>query len=902
MSTSLQSLLTASAASSLLRNTVSAAANKDGFSGLSTANNIGASLLSASLATSVDGPAVESAAVRVAKAQFTAPYVSPPWLNAKGESAANPSLSAVKALKSLIDPKIDSALPPDLSDAFTTYRGLERMRVFAEAASNAKIGAGERADLTARFQQGLTELRKFLGTVTPDKLNLYFEAPSRVATTSPIRQGSSVTSSFLKGAVDTRTAALTSLDSVQSIALSVRKGTAVYPVLADLTQIVGTVTLDKVAKALNDALAVHSAKDSNGNPLLDGDGKPISILQSKFTVKSENGKWGLAIQSVPNEAVWSVPQQDNDSLMVVGSQVSGQEVAALQVRRIDDFAAQTRPRLATTVTAIDSHASARARLASSSAKEVAAPIEVVSAATDADGGTYLLGTTAGAVDNVAAAGAPEMFIRKVSASGALLWQRPIDTDVAASAAAIAIGKDGKLVVTGSVIGGAKETQSGDSNIFVARFDLNGAELSRTTLQLPGDQRATAVAADANGNTFVTARIGVSGGGVYKFSAEGKLLTSVTSQTNRLTAVQIAPDSSVVVLGRASDGTSFVERLDGSLAATGNMLSLSDLQPADMIIAEDGTIGLSGTVYKAGTSDKDVIVSLIDSDMVAEQRIILGTPGADEADSLIYKGGAIYVAGRTSGDLDGTRSGTVDGFVSRIDVQTGAITETLQFGRPGATTGPVVLASTIASSAALESIGLGSGLLTPTRESRLIDTTRLRAGDSFQLKLNAGKISTISIEAGDTLSTLADRIRKIMGKSVTVTATNGPGGMTMRLQPTTGNALQVIAGPAGSDALEKLGMKASRLFAPPLPSTKDPKVKPGGQFGLALSDSLTLSTQDDAKAALAQIKSALSMTQTAYRSLYWNESMRSKVEGLKSISSAQSSQLQQYRAAIARLGG
>lgn len=902
MSTSLQSLLGASAASSLLTTRMSATGPKSAADSLKNANAGTATLLAATLSTSGDGPAIESAAVRVAKAQFTTPYFTPPWLNAKGEAAANPTLSAIKSLKTLVDPRADSAFPPDLSEAFTTYRSLDRMKVLAEAASSATISSNERANLAAIFDKGLTDLRKFLGTISPDKLNLYFEAPSRVAVSSPIRQGASATTSFLKGVVDTRTAALTTLDGVQKINLSVRKGATVYPIEADLTQIQGTLTLDKVAKALNEAMGAYSAKDANGNPLLDSTGKPISLLSTKFTVTSENGKWGLSIQSVPSEAVWSVPPQDSESLLIVGKQTLGKEPSALQVRRVDDFPLQSRPRIVGTISATDTDATARAKLASSGAKDVAAPIDVVSAVTDAEGSTYLLGSTSGAVDKITAAGVSEMFLRKVSPSGAVLWQKPIDTDITATASALSIGKDGKLAVTGAVVGGLKEAQQTDANVFVARYDLNGAELTRATLALTGDQKPTAIAADAAGNTYVTTRNGIAGSGFYKFDAAGKLIANVTSATSKLSAVQVAPDSSVVVLGRQSDGTAFVERLDANLVASGARLELGDLQPADMVIADDGTIAISGTVFKAGTSDKDAVVSLIDDALGSEQRVVLQTSGTEEADSLIYNDGAFYIGGRTSGDLDGAKTGVVDGFLSKIDAATGAVVETMQFGKPGVTVGPVVVANTVASSSALETVGLGTGLLTPVRDSKLVDTTRLRAGDSFQLKLDNGKAKTFKIEANDTLTLLADRIRKTMGKAVTVTATNGSGGMTLGIQPTTGHAVQVIAGPNGADALEKLGLKEARLFAPPPAAKNEPKVKPGGQYGLALSDSLSLATQDDAKGALVQIKAALSMTQTAYRSLYWNDSMVAKVEGRKAISSAQSSQLQQYRAAIARLGG
>ncbi|CAN5405693.1 hypothetical protein BH10PSE12_BH10PSE12_14770 [soil metagenome] len=80
--------------------------------------------------------------------------------------------------------------------------------------------------------------------------------------------------------------------------------------------------------------------------------------------------------------------------------------------------------------------------------------------------------------------------------------------------------------------------------------------------------------------------------------------------------------------------------------------------------------------------------------------------------------------------------------------------------------------------------------------------------------------------------------------------------------------------------------------------------PGGSFGLQLFDTLTLLTSSGAALALKTIKSALSMTQTAYRSLYWDSSKESLVNGnvTGQGSAHQQAQLAHYQAALARLTG
>jgi hypothetical protein len=76
---------------------------------------------------------------------------------------------------------------------------------------------------------------------------------------------------------------------------------------------------------------------------------------------------------------------------------------------------------------------------------------------------------------------------------------------------------------------------------------------------------------------------------------------------------------------------------------------------------------------------------------------------------------------------------------------------------------------------------------------------------------------------------------------------------------------------------------------------------GDSLFLDLSTDLTLATSTGAKAALDAINSAISMTQTAYRSLYWDDAKAAIVNGPTGSGSAeQQKQLANYQAALTRL--
>ena len=862
--------------------------------------------LMTSLGQSLITPRVqpETAAVLRAKALFTAPVVVPPWVGANGNPASSPTLSAVKALKTFVDPKVDSTLPVDLQQAFTAYRALDRMKVVAKAATSTGLSTIERSALDQQFQKGLTDLRGYLSSLSPDKLKMYFDSPSRLAVSSVIPRSIVPTTNFLKAALATRTTPVDTLTGTEVVNLNVVKAGRTYQVQTDLSTVELPRTLDKIARALNAAISAVPATDSNGDPVVGSDGQPIGALSSRFSVKSVGGKWGLALQSGSGEAIWATPPSSQDGLMVISSRQTGSKIAPVQIGRIDNPLNQAAYRTAASLSAVDSAATARAQLANSRAADLQTSVDIKGAVTDSDGNTLMLGQTAGAMDDVSAAGKQEMFLRKVNPSGTVLWQRPIPNALATDASAIALTPSGQVVVTGSVIGSKTEANASNGDIFVARFSAEGAEMMRQTTPLAGDQRPTAVATDAAGNIFVASKNGSNGSMLVKFDAAGQEIARTTLANSNLAAVQVGTDGLPIVLTRSAGGTSLIQRLDAQLNAVGQPLNLGQMQPSDMAISPDGTVAVSGTVSSEAT-DSDVVVSLIDAGLTGERRVTIGTSASERADSLIYDDGFFFVGGRTAGTLGEYRTGIVDGFVARIDPQSAQVVSTTQFGKPGTTTGPVAIAKSAASSSTLETLGLGTGRLTPAIENLLVNTTRLKAGDSFSVNLNGGKSSKISIAQDETISSLAAKVRKALGTKVAVTTITSGNGLTLRVQPSTGHAVQLQAGPDGQDALAKLGLKVSRIYTPPATSPKDPAVVPGGQYGLGLSDAISLGSLADAKTALMKISSAASMTQTAYRTLYWDENKAAKVDGTGAssvLSANQRSQLQQYQAAIYRLGG
>jgi antitoxin component of MazEF toxin-antitoxin module len=297
------------------------------------------------------------------------------------------------------------------------------------------------------------------------------------------------------------------------------------------------------------------------------------------------------------------------------------------------------------------------------------------------------------------------------------------------------------------------------------------------------------------------------------------------------------------------------------------------------------------------------VTRISADLSAATTSYIGTADDDSIDSIAFMGTKIYVSGRTEGTLGATARGDIDGFVARVDAAAGTVEEINQFGTISQETGPVRLAvAQGGGGTALQALGLPSGELAPTASVKIASQVGLKTGDSFSVVVDGGKTIKIEIEANDTLDTLMKRMATKLSAVASVTTSSVDGKRALSIYVKSGHGLSLISGPTGSDALAKLGIKPGQIASAAIAQEGDPKVKPGGKFNLALSTALTLDTKANAEYALKMIKSAVSMTQSAYRSLYWDDSKAMLVNGNMSGGgdAYTQSRMAAYQAALTRL--
>ncbi|WP_010545176.1 hypothetical protein [Sphingomonas elodea] len=913
-----------------------------------SANLIGLSVLTgqnAFTSASFAPVTVESRAVRTAKSQFNLAPTTPPWRATTTSTSATSQLNAILAARTLLTPETEdsdgNALPADVRTTFTAYKTLDKLRVLAEAATNTTTSDAQRGQYQKIFAKGLSDLQNYLVNAPNDKVDLAFGKPSTTVTSSQLKSASQFetrgTPLVAKG--DDPLPGLTGNEQFQ---VTLTRPGLTQSFTIDLAQGPQPPTLKSVTDALNAQISSQLVYNDDGSVRTDAKGNPVTRWLARFQPEFANGKWSMKLTTADGLEQVSLDQVNaRDALVVATGQTALDAPTATQVFRLNDPAGTGSRTALGTIQALDRFATAqnvaanktttvttttvdidgKVKTNKTTTSNVYANTDSAAVVTDAQGFSYVVGTTKGDLGANLSDGDNNLFLTKMDSAGKVVWQRNLGAAGAATGAAVSIAPDGGVVVAGTVTGNFNGITA-DGDMVVAKYAANGDEQFSTVVSSIGTDTAQAMTVGADGSVFVAGRAANKDGGdamVTRIDASGRVaerrrIDSGGSDT--ITGLAIDNDGNLLALA-TRNGTASVMKMQAS-ALTNDLGSIS-LGVADarvIAVAADGSIAVGGATDAAipgaqvnGTSGgRDGFVTRIDAAFTGASTTYIGTGADDQVDSLAFMNGDLYVGGRTTGNLGATRRGPVDGFVSRLDAATGAIASTTQFGQALLRTEPVRVAAAKGGDTAVSALGFGRGTINPPVSDKVTTQTTLRPGDFFSIKADDSAVRKVTIEKGDTLKTIADRIQGMIGASKgTVTATSVNGVQSLRITMKPGRELQLLAGNEGSDALAKLGIEPQRITAQAIVSSSAPKVRPGGTFGMDLTEALSLSSADQAKVALGKIKDAISMTQTAYRSLYWDDAKALLVDGAKLSTkkgtgsiAVEQAQLKNYQAALSRL--
>ena len=884
---------------------------------------IGLSLLSGGNFLQGAFATVESAAVRKAKAAYTTPPTLAPWDQAQPRTSISLQLAAIRRLPSIIDRSTANALAklPDVQSTFVAYKALAKLQLLAEAATKTSTPPAERASLQTTFAKGLGDLQGYLASTKTDLVHLSFGKPASAAESVGIPKAPSSGKRVAEGISLTRDGPLPGIVGNEVLKIDLSRTGFSDSVTVNLATSTQPPTLDRIAAAINVAIASVPMTDASGNVVLDEAGNPKPRWASTFEVEKHDGKWGLVLNAQGSEKVAMDQVGAADALMVVSGQTLLDAPTMANVQRIDDPAtslsgASTLNKL----TAVDGVATGQARASKADAEDVLASLNARAVVSGNDGSTFVVGTTAGNLGSNLSDGQDDLFLTKLDSEGRVEWQRLLGTAGSAEGAAISLGANGDVIVAGTVKGATVGSPATDTDMLVARFDASGANVFSTSVRQVGQESASAIAIGQDGTVFVGGKSSGNRGDAFivRLDASGRTQErrSIDSGgSDSVVSLAVDPDGQLVALTREG-GVATVRRMDAaSLSSDLNTISLGAADARALAIAADGRVAVSGATRAAlsgeqvnGTSGgRDGFVALLDADLGSARITYVGTDADDQIDSLTFMGDDLYAGGRTTGALDGNRRGATDGFVARIDTADGSIASVNQFGRYAQQTEAVYVSAAKGGATILGALGFKKGLINESPPAGLTGGTSLREGDSFTVRLDGGKEQSVTIAANETLETLAAKLNKMFGRSkpATVTTPTKDGLQSLRITVAAGHSLEILPGPDGKDALGKLGIEQGKLVATAPNKTGLPSgVLPGGNYGLALNLGLSIDSRDTAAAALAAIKSAMSMTQTAYRSLYWSDSKARLADGSFATGGTpyQQKQLANYQLALERLTG
>lgn len=816
----------------------------------------------------------------------------PPW-----EITASPAQEVrdaqVLGLTSFIDlsavPKsagstADAKTEQDNQKLFALYKTVNNLAYLAKISQRDGITAGQLSGFDTRFQSGLAEVQKFIKTQSFNDFTLQASQPSASVTSTVsvpfapfVYQGGTI----VKDADIAK--ALPKVNTTDSFKIAVTKSGVTTNVAINFANISGALTIDNIVSYVNQQLSAAGF---------------TSRFNRAMTVGTINdptkASYGISITEAPGEALTLSSAAATPALYFVGSNGSATGTATT--------AADQQGRLVKlTNLAGGTPTSAFSATLNPDTGNTTAQSTVV----DANGNVYTVGTATGNFGNQLNQGTQDVVLSKYDSAGNLQFSKLLGSAGSANSYSLALNPAGGVVVAGSTTANLSTAgiANGSADSFVAKYDANGYQTFVKQIPTLAANSANSVSVDAAGNIFIGGQVtGVIGTGqtnagspdgyFAKLDSKGNIVYKQqlgTSGSDRVAATAIAADGSLYVaseqnghaiLAKYANGTTAgapISSVDlgalgtggsiGGLAVSGGKVYLSGTSSNGAL-----TSGGTASVVAAATGGLDAFVAgFTDSGtaVTADTVTYVGTGATDKAGAVtVDASGTVYLTGTTSGTFAGeTRNtqGTNNAFVAAI-ASTGAVTFTHQYGgASGISTGNGIAIDPTGASV-LDALGLPRGTIDINQSVDLAAATTVRAGDSFQIEIDtpaASRTATITIDTGETLSSLATKISTAMVFAGKATVGFAKGGQALTIAVNKGISAKLIAGPHDLDALGRLGFASGTISNGAVTSATNSASRQ--VFGLSFSGlALSIATKTSAGAARAELLNVLNSIRTAYR--------------------------------------
>jgi len=234
------------------------------------------------------------------------------------------------------------------------------------------------------------------------------------------------------------------------------------------------------------------------------------------------------------------------------------------------------------------------------------------------------------------------------------WYRLLGSSAEEGAKAVALGKDGSIVIVGSTPGTVDETPNrGGNDLFVAKYNTDGKLQWKHSFGTPANEEAHAVAVDGEGNIF---------------------LTGYTS--GNLDGTNGGNDDQVFVMALEADGATKWTKLYGETTAVA-INSVKESGEGIALTNDGGLVVVGYTVNSFGKTvgenvERDAFLLKLDKEgAVVDSKRYESSRNESATSVAVAADGGIYVGGSTEGNLGGdqgqenSKEGSSEAFVARI---------------------------------------------------------------------------------------------------------------------------------------------------------------------------------------------------------------------------------------------
>lgn len=794
---------------------------------------------------------------------------------------------------------------------------------------------------------------------------------SKTTAAVPRDSANSITGPIHEGSLDTPVAAFQGAAKF-NITIKVPVGvsgsqTTAVPI--DLSEMGSTPrTMDAVLSHINGKLEAAGFQTRIGRDQIKSEPQTIQVAGKPVTLPAGPDRWALAIRGTSTETVGFTVSEKSDAVYVVQSAGAPATTVTTTVNGVTTTKSTAPATTSNQILKFQSDGGTAAQPTGGNVGETQwvdgrlsqeklpdGVSTVRASAVGPDGSLWIVGDVTSGGANQPIKGVQDVALMKYDSAGRLVATRTLGSSSSASGYAIAIDDNGDVAVAGSVTGSlnTSKTDAGKTgevanvaDSFVTVFNKDGEELWTQRRGARAADEATSVSFGEDGLVYIggrsksaitgSASVGGWDGYIQAFKAgepypTAGIVTKLVGQSQFGTGSDdsvdaMTIDGSNLYTAGVENGRAVVRRFTLDAAGVPTLASTRDLGVISGDIAgiavSNGKVILTGTSRDSGlaagttttahSGGKDVFVASLSTDLTAagtDRLSWYGDAGDDTAADVKVHDGKVWITGIANRDPGAPATGPTQAYLTRLDPTTGAVEYTRTWSGDGDQAKPMTLAVASGGASVLDRLGLPQGEIDQSDSKRLIDATSLRVGDRFYITpANGGRAQAVTIEAKDTLATLARKISVASGGKLKVTVASEGGAVTGKdgeTTTTTGGVQRlsimakdgktgaiITSGETGRDALLGLGLSAGYVGL----AAADTTVK---TFGLGLPSNLNLNSAASIKDAGEKIQGALKAIRDAYRGLL-PEDKTASASG--PVPAYLTNQLANYQAALARLGG